>query len=55
MAHAAIKLTAYRLLLAVETRRVQLQQIALCAHQAGGVVLPHLLLKRAICGLTATG
>ena len=40
----AVELPADLLLLAAKTRWVLLQQIALCAHQAGSVVLSHLLL-----------
>jgi hypothetical protein len=44
-----VKLSTDRLLLAAETRRVLLQQLSLRGLQAGGVVLPHLPLKRTCC------
>src|ERR1700730_467072 len=40
----AVELPADLLLLAAKTRWVLLQPLALCAHQAGSVVLSHLLL-----------
>jgi len=45
----AVELAADRLLLPAETRRILLQQIALGADQAGGIILPHLLLDRTGC------
>src|SRR5712691_4074562 len=46
--HVAIQLMADRQLVARQTRRVLLQQLALRASQAGGVVLAHLRLERAV-------
>src|SRR6266436_2714178 len=46
--HVAIQLMADRQLVARQTGRVLLQQLALRASQAGGVVLPHLRLEWAV-------
>lgn len=40
----AVELAADRLFLPAEPRRVLLQQLALCAQETSGVILPHLLL-----------